>query len=36
VMVFLSAAGLVHAYVTPKEKMVFAPVDAGARVPSGA
>lgn len=36
VMVFLSAAGLVHAYVIPKDKMVFAPVGAGARAPSGA
>ena len=35
-MVFLSAAGLVHAYVTPKEKLVFVPVGAGARAPSGA
>ncbi len=36
VMVFLSAAGFVHAYVTPKDKVVFAPVGGGARVPSGA
>lgn len=34
-MVILSVAGLVHAYVVPKDKMVFAPVGAGARAPSG-
>ncbi len=36
VMVFLSAAGFVHAYVTPKDKVIFAPAGGGARVPSGA
>lgn len=34
-MVFLSAAGLVHAFVTPKEKVVFAQVGARDRAPSG-
>lgn len=34
-MVIFSVAGFVHAYVTPKDKVVFAPVG-GARVPSGA
>ncbi len=35
VMVILSVAGFVHAYVTPKEKVVFAPVGARDRAPSG-
>lgn len=35
-MVTLSAAGLVHAYVIPKDKMVFAPVGDWRRAPSGA
>jgi len=35
-MVFLSAAGFVHAYVTPKDKVLFVPAGAGTRVPSGA
>lgn len=34
VMVLLSVAGFVHAFVTPKDKVVFAGV--GSRVPSGA
>ncbi len=34
-MVLLSAAGLVHAYVTPKDKVVFVPAGIGARIPSG-
>ncbi len=34
VMVLLSIAGLVHAYVTPKDKVVFAPVGVGTRVPA--
>jgi len=33
-MAVLSAAGLVHAYVTPKEKVIFAPVPGGARIPA--
>ncbi len=35
-MAVLSVAGLVHAYVTPKEKVVFAPVPGGTRIPTGA
>ena len=35
VMVLLSVAGFVHAFVTPKDKVVFAP-GVGSRVPSGA
>ncbi len=35
-MVAISLAGFVHAYVTPKEKVLFAPVGTGTRVPSGA
>lgn len=35
-MVLLSGAGLVHAYVTPKEKLVFTPVGDLKRVPVGA
>ena len=34
-MVTLSVAGLVHAYVIPKDKLVFAPIGAGVRAPSG-
>ena len=33
VMVLLSVAGLVHAYVTPKEKVVFGPVVVRPRIP---
>ncbi len=36
VMVFLSGAGLVHAYVTPKEKLVFTPVGQLKKAPLGA
>lgn len=36
IMVFISIAGFVHAYVTPKEKVVFAPVGDRVRTPSPA
>lgn len=36
IMVVISIAGFVHAYVTPKEKVVFAPVGDRVRTPSPA
>jgi len=36
VMAFLSIAGFVHAFVTPKEKVIFAPVGERTKVPSPA
>lgn len=36
IMFALSAAGFVHAFVTPKEKVVFSPADDRARVPTHA
>ena len=36
VMAFLSVAGFVHAFVTPKEKVIFAPVGERIKVPSPA